>query len=508
MPNVYDAIESFYSNDTGWELVLPQEDVEAYFRHLGWHGVDDPAMQHQWGQLVMLCIYIENAEMTLEEMTEDDIVDLVSWCGRNVVDFQVSYASVKDFLDTLGSFFVFLKQEGKLSSSLAPYLAREQLLRDDGTLAIIDESGVYLPGEEAREEKSAPPPEGRVFLNAGESLRGVMEEIHQFFQKDEFNLDFDRSVTLYETALGTLDLENDGMDAFWRGYWDYFLFDYHLIEGDLTPLEYFRKNGHSAYPQLVNELCLGFLSIFTIEEPIDEYRYVCRDFLTGEPYYLSFPLEGETPLEDRVMMGHVFYNRSMGMNYLQSYSLKPLARKRLLEVLTECRDWYDVQKPGADWTEFLSRQALVCRQVLRLMSKNPAGCRFPYETRQQEYQPSVLPEKLSPVEKIIQEILLVSGRSEYDIRLLRHMWADFQTSEPYTGALEAQVWAAALVENFLEINEKRAAQKKPFYLETFGIPHRDLTRAYMEIRNQLKLEPSDPRYLDEMGFLMLFSQFV
>lgn len=196
------------------------------------------------------------------------------------------------------------------------------------------------------------------------------------------------------------------------------------------------------------------------------------------------------------------------MNYLQTYSLKPLARKRLLEVLTECRDWYDVQKPGADWTEFLSRQALVCRQVLRLMSKNPAGCRFPYETRQQEYQPSVLPENLSPVEKIIQEILLVSGRSEYDIRLLRHMWADFQTSVPYTGALEAQVWAAALVENFLEINEKRAAQKKPFYLETFGIPHRDLTRAYMEIRNQLKLEPSDPRYLDEMGFLMLFSQFV
>ena len=241
---------------------------------------------------------------------------------------------------------------------------------------------------------------------------------------------------------------------------------------------------------------------------MDEYRYVCRDFLTGEPYYLSFSLEGEAPLEDRVMMGHVFYNRSMGMNYLQSYNLKPLARKRLLEVLAECRDWYDIQLPGADWSEFLSRHALVCRQVLRLMGKNPAGCRFPYATRQLDYLPVALPEELSPVEKLIQEILLVSGRSEYDIRLIRHMWADFQKREPYTGAYEPQVWAAALVENFLEINEKRAAQKKPFYLETFGIPHRDLTRAYMEIRNQLKLEPSDPRYLDEMGFLMLFSKFV
>ena len=26
MPNVYDAIENFYTNDSGWEMVLPQED--------------------------------------------------------------------------------------------------------------------------------------------------------------------------------------------------------------------------------------------------------------------------------------------------------------------------------------------------------------------------------------------------------------------------------------------------------------------------------------------------
>ena len=115
---------------------------------------------------------------------------------------------------------------------------------------------------------------------------------------------------------------------------------------------------------------------------------------------------------------------------------------------------------------------------------------------------------MTPVEKMVQEIVLVSGRGEYDIRLIRHMWADFKDLYPHTGLYEPQVWAAALVENFLEINDKRAAQQKPFLLETFGVPHRDLTRAYMEIRNQLKLEPSDPRYLDEMGFLMLFSKFV
>ncbi|WP_337384196.1 hypothetical protein [Acidaminococcus timonensis] len=508
MANVYDAIEEFYRNDAGWEQVIPQADMEAYFRHLAWHGICDRELQHRWELLVMLCIYIENAEMTLDEMTEDDVIDMVSWCGRNVVDYQISYDSVRDFLDTVGTFFVFLKQQGKLENSLAPYLARQQLLKDDGTLAIIDRNGNYLPGEEKRERKSAPPSEGRVFLNAGESLNGLMGEIHQFFQKEEFNLDFERSVTLYEYSQGVLDVENDGMDRFWRGYWDYFLFDYHLIEGDIIPLEYFRRHGNSAYPQLVNELCMGFLSIFTIEEMVDEDRFVCRDFLTGEPYFLAFPLEGDAPLEDRVYMGHVFYNRSMGMNYLQSFVLKPLARKRLLEVLNQCRDWYDVQRPGVDWAEFLERESLVCRTILRQISQNPAGCSFPYTTRQEKYLPRPLPEKLTVVEKLAQELLLVSGRSDYDVELVRHMWQDFLAREPFVGGFEPQVWASALLENFLEINEKRAAQKKPFFLETYGVSNQNLNRAYMEIRTQLKLEPSDPRYLDELGFLMLFSKFV
>lgn len=74
-----------------------------------------------------------------------------------------------------------------------------------------------------------------MFLNAGASLRGLMEEIHQFFQKEEFDTDFQHSLVLYEQALGILELEEECGEDFWRGYWDYFLFDYHLLEEDVTP---------------------------------------------------------------------------------------------------------------------------------------------------------------------------------------------------------------------------------------------------------------------------------
>ena len=288
MHNVYDAIGEFYRNDPGWEAVLSRSVAEGYFRHLAWQGVPDSQMRQKWDQLVMLCIYLENADKELDQITGDDLVDAVAWCGQNVVDFTVSYEEVRSFLDNLGSFFVYLKQEGLVESSLPPYLAKQLLLKDDGTLAIIDENGRYLPGEEKREEEGAPPSEGRVFLNAGEALNSLMGEIHHFFQKDEFNLDFERAVMLYELAMDRIDLEGDGSDTFWRGFWDYFLFDYHLLDKDMTPLHYFQEYGHSAYPQLVEELGEAFTALFTVEEVIDEERYICKDFLTGEDYFLTF----------------------------------------------------------------------------------------------------------------------------------------------------------------------------------------------------------------------------
>lgn len=506
MANVYDAIEDFYKNDPDWDLVLPRQEVEGFFRRMAWQGTTDEKMQQQWDYLVMLCIYMENAGLELGDMGEDDFIDLISWCGQNVVDFSITYDSVKAFLETLGQFFVYLKKSGLAESSLPPYLAEQQLLKDDGTLAIIDSEGRYLPGEEEREAQAAPPSEGRVFLNAGESLSGLMEEIHQFYQQPQFNLDFERAMALYGDAMGNLDpsLIGPEADKFWRGFWDYFLFDYHLLLGDETPLKYFRDKGGSQYPLLVNELCQGTLALFTIEEVVDEGRYVCRDFMTREPYFLTFYVDGDGPLEEKIFLGHVFYNRSMGMNYLQNCTLLPLAQKRLWEVLSDCEDWFDVQKPGASWEDFVARHALVCRKVLRLAGKNPALLRFPYDTKQRDYQPPALEEEYTKVDTLIRDIYLGTGRSVYDIRLTRRMWQDLLKAGADKDAYPVTVWAAALARNFVELNEQMQRPFRAHYLLPLGISRDSMEKAYEEVKQRLHLEPGDPRYLDEQGFLRLF----
>ncbi|UQT40307.1 hypothetical protein M5E89_04890 [Acidaminococcus intestini] len=45
MDNVYDYINDFYTNDDGWNMVIPRDDVETYIRKCAWQGMDDKALQ-------------------------------------------------------------------------------------------------------------------------------------------------------------------------------------------------------------------------------------------------------------------------------------------------------------------------------------------------------------------------------------------------------------------------------------------------------------------------------
>ena len=98
MDNVYDLVADFYDNDDGWNQVLRREYAEGFLRKEAWHGKNDPTLQKEWGYILMLCIYLGHGEKYLGDLSADDLVDIVAWCGRNVSDFSVSYDNVKHFL--------------------------------------------------------------------------------------------------------------------------------------------------------------------------------------------------------------------------------------------------------------------------------------------------------------------------------------------------------------------------------------------------------------------------
>lgn len=38
----------------------------------------------KWEQVMMLCLYLGYAETFLGDMTDNDFIDAIAWCGRNI----------------------------------------------------------------------------------------------------------------------------------------------------------------------------------------------------------------------------------------------------------------------------------------------------------------------------------------------------------------------------------------------------------------------------------------
>lgn len=126
--------------------------------------------------------------------------------------------------------------------------------------------GQLQKGEEEWEKWVGPPPEGNIFLHAGVGLEEIMGEINMFFQKGRFTPDLDRALRHYRNAEGRLDLEGPEETDFWKGFWDYFLFNYRTIDTADTPISVFTKYSGTNYETLAYELSRARLRLFVLGE--------------------------------------------------------------------------------------------------------------------------------------------------------------------------------------------------------------------------------------------------
>ena len=388
MENVYDIIADFYDHDENWNMLLRREYAEGYIRKEAWKGLNDRQLQKKWEQIMMLCLYLGYAETFLGDMTDDDFIDAIAWCGRNISDFKISYDNVKLFLDTCGSLFVYLKSKNAITSAVAPKVAAERLLGDDSVLRVINENGNFLPGEGFDNKFLTPNAPVKIFLNIGDMLQQLLDELHAYFQDREFNMDLERAVFLYHGIFPEDQSEEVAeSDEFWQCFWDYFLFDYHLLADDKTPLEHFYEHGSASNKELVAELMKARLAVFSVNGINEDNMYICTDFLTGEKYALNLPIEEEFDTKDMLFVGHCFYNNTMVMNYVRCLKIGKLASKRLMEMLKHCYAWYRIQEPEAQWTDFIIRHPMLVRHLTYIYSVYVKLDGFAYETSVEGYKP-------------------------------------------------------------------------------------------------------------------------
>ncbi len=513
MDNVYDLVEDFYRNDAGWNFLLRREYAEGFLRTEAWQGKTPEELYDIWDQLTMLCLYLGNTELMLGDMSADDFVDCVAWCGRNVSEFEADYERTGYFLETCSRLYKYLHKKNVISSADAPREAAEKLLAG-GRMNIINPDGSFAEGYSERNQYTVPDASNKIFLNVSERMQEIYAAMHEFFTESRFSVDLERASVLYHGVFGSaLNNSAKSREEAFHSFWDYFLLDYRLMLRDIHPLEYFYRTvcgKDSAYydaefarrnSDILEEFISSRLILFMVEGINSEGNYLCRDFLTKESYQLSLPLSEDFDTTDMLFIGHLFYNGNMLTDNVRGYKIERINALLLRDTLNRVFNWVSVQQEQPTWQWFTANYPMVLRNMAFLYAAGIAHRNFNNYTEHNRFASAPYNDE-TLVAGLIKNIMLKNYFSVADVKLATQMWCDLQAAGASAGAYSETVWAAGIIYAFVKLNG--AYTFFDDHIAKFcGTEPESMKAAAEHVQQLLGLEEHDPRYSNEEGLLVM-----
>ena len=516
MRNIYDIINDLYVDDEGWNQVLRRDYAEQFMRTEAFRGASDDDLLEIWGQVMYLLIYCGNTSYKIGDLTAEDLIYCISWCQRNIADFELSHDTVELFLSVIGRLLIFLKRKKAISHDDAAEKCKAKLLGNGKNLKLFSEDGSLPEEYEKYRINQEPDLDTKVFMQLGQKLSDLFCMMRDYFNDEEFRFERRRAcISYFGSDLIPDGSKNPELEA---SFWEYFLFDFHLSDTNQRPVEafyeyyrnhpdpYFKKD-NKALTRLLETMQKVRLMVFMIEGDDGNSWYRCRDFFTGSIYELSLPLDDRTDTTDLICIGHVFEDGNLITEYLWSICVRPLARKALLKRFSSFLDWYRVSEPDADWEDFcIHNTALITQMIGSAGVQDTVMEPFRWSTNVRNYKPSEVKED-NPVHQFIIRLSKLLHLSWKDRRNLVQMWSDFYTLTPvsFCSNDEYVVWALAVLGNYMTLTETFLLDIVS-YAEKTKIEGSRIHDRMQIIRAVLKLEPFDPRYCNESALLnMMFS---
>lgn len=515
MNNIFDLIEDFYAQDPEWNNVLRQNYAEDFLRLKSWQGASEEELLATWDYVTELLLYLGNADNFLGDMNREDFIDCVGWCCRNIADFTPTVQHIDGFLTTVSELFAHLKKKKIIMNASAPGEAKAKLIVEN-ELQIIDKEGNFLPKYARYNQYATPDLPAKIFLNMGERLQNLLNFLQQFYSEKKYKRDVERATFLYSGILMSNSLAaNPDNEEYVQTFWDYFLFDYHMIANDKTPLQHFydtfkvdsfSPEGLPAKDVLL-ELLQAKLVMFDVLDRTAEGLYDCRDILTGEHYILMLPIDETAETKGFVFMGHIFYNNTMVMNFVRGMLMTKAARKRFLQVLGQSKDWFAVRYGGKmSWEDFIRRNPIFVRHLSLLYAAYVRMDGFNYETQISHYEAQ--PVLDDAVSLMLWDMMHYYAFSSYDVFLAKTMWSDYLASSGKNAAniRIAEIWAAGVIYNFIKLNDVYNYNLEQISAMCYGLDKNAIKRTAKAIATELALEKHDPRYVNEEGLLLMLLQ--
>lgn len=504
MENVYEVVSSFYWEEPDMEEIVPRREVERFLRKRAWQGDSAAILLDTWYQVQALFEYVLTIfPIELDEMTADEYSRAIQYIEQQT-DEPITMDEAVDLFDAWHSFYTHLLEAGLIDSIDALTMAREKMTGGDDltyleTVSLSDKINA-MQRELAFADRE--PAEFNQFL--AKMVDGLLLKMSAFFQQNQFARDFERALYLYAGPF--LDIVTEKDPAFWIGFWDYFLFDYHLIQSDRTPIALFDAELYEMLnieeQRVFNDMKEVRFSVFYVKGSLDNGWAECIDLFTNEIFSLPKTELGNHESFDKYLYyGHIRINGAVMVNHIVAIEVSSAMRRRIKSEVLNQLDLFRRSHPSSSLTDFLSRHAVAVRHLMDILSsmRNVAVMSSAHLTD----TPIAVSDKMISLDTAKQIDRLVPAFSLYDKRQMGKMCADYQSLAERSLTIDDST-IIAMAGVFLELNQSQLMRLPS--VTTMDVDWTEIDKKQRIIKDELSISRFDARYLNEEGFI--FSLFI
>ena len=502
MDNVYSLVEHFYEENNAAGQIVPQETVEAYLRRNAWHGADDDELKRIWSIISLLINYVDQLNLySFVSLTVYDYQELIYRYANDRADFMLAEADIIKFFAAADKFYEYLQRTCKTDDYRQGLQAAKDSLYEGGYFFLPDrrDGDEFYSSLEHMEEVPA-----ETMQRLNKMLDELLHRIDDYYKQPSFRRDMDRAVVMYAGPEydGQESLPEEERRNFWFGFWDFFLFDYHLIGSDAIPLRHYyeheRDKLSTSEQDILRDLLRSRFTVFRIEAVAEDF-VSCRNFFTGENFELPVPELALGNYNNCILYGHIHSHGVMLLNYITTLTASRKLQQRMRDVILRQYELFKFQSPQAELKDFFARHAGVVRHTLQILA---SYAQLNVLKSRHVMQP--LPDNPEVADNFKADIDLLRrvakhvGFSKFEIGLLVKFFTDYMT----VAALDKtdDILITALLLKFAQINGVDLSGQSEIY-ELLGIDSESVWAAMKRIFETLDCGMFDPRYLTEEAFI-------
>lgn len=530
MENVYAQIDKFYKNNDSAEKIITKNIVDTYFRKKAWRRADEKQLKNIWHIIEnMLGFFCTYNKYNLERINSSEYhLVLIYYSSKHqdtIMDEKISI----HILDTMLDFAQYLEKQSIVVGMVKQITIAKKLLYSTGEFKLPnielpipfdatmddltpeDMFGVYdIDDEEPLDVSDLDRLDEISAFN--ENFEDIQGKIIKFFQRPKYNDDLHRAMLMLFGKLRSADFLNDIEKS--RFFWDYFLFDYHLIASDKKPLQYY-YDGHynnmsGEEQQLLADLLKAKFAIYSIDklnngDAFCDYRILCNELFSDKVLQMPLLDDPTVDLENTLIFGHVINDEIMLLGCVSIVKVSARLKKRIKEVILHLYKMFMTQMPKATLDDFMDREAVAVRQVLRIMSSYAQLNLVP---NREIPKPIKHAKHLSKTQQNrITQLLkqnLPNSMSKYERDLIGKIFWDYVEQARVDVAKNDDMDKFYLLTGasmlFLEINGMLLLEKLP---PAENEDDELIRKLAIKMRKTLHTRQYDPRYLSEAGFLRM-----